>query len=212
MQLRTSAVIWRVLLSNPWSLRGSLATVKEDGVKRLRTHQLAWYEAENIPHGRRLGDFTVVMLGESRGCELNDDSYAHPGTTMKTKAAETGILFRWALDIIQDDQLASQVAYRSNLLIAGRSMQEWLELTRTGELCLTILEYQKLRDSAQRHLVHSRIARIALVPKHHFFAHLSIRAFFHGNPKAYTCFVDESGEILQAVATGPSKQTESSRI
>ena len=128
-QRRSSGVIWRVLLSNPWSLPGPASLVLESGITRLRTHQLNWYVSEAIPQDRRIGDLTLVMIGDNRGCTVGD-SHPHPGTIMKTKAAETGILFEWALDLLRSE-LGSQVPYRTDLLIAGRSMQQWLDVTRT---------------------------------------------------------------------------------
>ena len=60
----SSAVIWRVLLSNPWDISAAESTVLDLGVKKLRSHQIGWYETESIPHDRRIGDLTVVMLGD----------------------------------------------------------------------------------------------------------------------------------------------------
>ena len=207
----SSAVIWRVLLSNPWDISAAESTVLDLGVKKLRSHQIGWYETEGIPHDRRIGDLTVVMLGDKRGCTVRG-SHPHPGTTMKTKAAETGILFEWSLSLLKSE-LGARVQHSDDLLKSGRALQQWLEITRTQAFCLSMSECQRLCDCAQRHLLHSRFAGIAMVPKHHFFSHLWLPAYFQGNPKVYSCFIDESlNLILRELAANTHRARHAERI
>ena len=161
-----AAVVWRVLLSNPWNLPGSESAVLDMGVRRLRLHMVRWFQDAGIPRDRRIGDLTLTMLGAKRGCVVRGD-HPHPGTVLKTKAAETGIMFEWALNLLQSE-FGGGVQHREHLVVAGRALQRWLDITRTDSLCLSLPESQELRDCAQRHLVYSRRAMIALVPKHHF--------------------------------------------
>ena len=208
MQKWTSATLWRILLKNPWNLPGSDSAVLDLGVRRLRVHMLEYYAEAGIPPNRRIGDLTLTMLGERRGCVVRGD-HPHPGTVLKTKAAETGIMFQWTLSLLQSPVGAGVQLY-DDLLISGNALERWMQTTReTNDFCLSISECQKLCDEAQRHLIHSRKAQIAFVPKHHFFAELSVRAHFHGNPRKYNCFADEGLNMVLRELTANSHRARS---
>ena len=162
----TACTLWRVVLSNPWDLPGSDATVIDQDVRRIRLGMRQFFDDADIPHDRRIGDLTLTMLGDRRGCVVRGD-YVHPGCVLKTKAAETSVLFQYALNLLESP-LGANVKYRNHLLAACHAMKTWLEVTRTDDVCLSASACQQLVDSAQRHLIHSDRAHIAMVPKHHF--------------------------------------------
>ena len=63
------------------------------------------------------------MLGDARGCEVRDGCL-HPGSILKAKAAEVGILFEWSRKLLED--MGSELP-RVNLLVAsGDAMAAWL--------------------------------------------------------------------------------------
>ena len=131
---------------------------------------------------------------------------------MKTKAAETGILFEWALRLVQTPE-AANVPYLQPLVSAGKALDRWLQVTRTEDFCLPISACQELCDNSQRHLIHAREARIGMVPKHHFFSHLSQMAFLQGNPKMTACFTDESlNLVLRNLASATHRARQAERI
>jgi hypothetical protein len=207
-----SSVIWRVLLSNPWNLPGADGAVLETGVRMLRKDMLRHFEESHVPHDRRINDLTLKMLGEKRGCVVRGE-YPHPGGGLKLKAAECGIAFKWAISMLRKDCISSGVLYRSELLSAGLALETWLAVTRSEEICLSVPECQELVDSAQRHLLHSRRAMVAFVPKSHFFAELSLRAYRMGNPRSYACFIDEGlNLILRELAANVHRTTQDERI
>ena len=162
----SACTLWRVLLSNPWQLQGSLAVVLEAGVRRMNAHLQNFFVEHQTPHDKRLSELTLAMLGDRRGCELGGQ-VPHPGCAMKTKAAETGNLLPWALQILRE--FGAAVPFRGDLVVAGESLQQWLEVVRESEVVLDPARAQRLQDACQRHLVSSRRAMVRHVPKHDFF-------------------------------------------
>ena len=194
----TTAAIWRVLLLNPWGFVGNQDARMELCVRRLRTHLFAWYQTRGVPAEKRLGDLTLAMLGPSLGHGFGDLENPHPGCMAKSKAAETAMLMDWAIDLLRDYE---GVPYRSELLAAGVALRDWAELTARAPLRLPISSQQQLCDLALRHLTNAQRARIDLVPKHHFFAHLACASGRLGNPRAYSTFLDESLNLMLRTVT-----------
>ena len=188
-----SATLWRIVLSNPWRIRGSLECILDGCARRVSAHLSCWYVVNNIPHSRRLGELNLTMMGKRGDYSL--DAPSHAGCVMKTKAAETGDLLPWALELLQS-QAGDHVPHRSNLVIAGSSLVQWLEVCRRGSMVLTAQESQDLVAHAQRHLLHCCSAGIKFIPKHHFYAEMSLRARRLGNPKSYSCFLDEGLNLI----------------
>ena len=92
----TAAAIWRTLLANPWGLVGSFDEKISLYVRRLRLDLFEWLERCQIPQDRTIGDLTIAMLGEDKGCRFGGLT-PHPGCMLKTKATETGILMEWGI-------------------------------------------------------------------------------------------------------------------
>ena len=62
-----SAILWRVLLSNPWKIQQpNEKTLLELGARRMQADMLLWFETHKAPHGRRVGQLTLPMLGDQR--------------------------------------------------------------------------------------------------------------------------------------------------
>eukprot|EP00959_Pyramimonas_sp_CCMP1952_P166852 3487191-Pyramimonas_sp.AAC.1 len=60
---------------------------------------------------------------------------AHPGSVIKCKAAESGVLFEFALDLLR--RYVARVDLGVALLKAGEAMADWLHVTRTADIRLT---------------------------------------------------------------------------
>ena len=71
----TSAVIWRTLLSTTWNVGGSAQERLELSCRRLRADLFKWFDDTNLPHDKRLGDFTLAMLGPAQGCSPGGELY-----------------------------------------------------------------------------------------------------------------------------------------
>ena len=169
---------------------GSQDHVLSVGVRRLSADLQHWFEANDVPSDRRVALLSLKMLGDRKGCGVNDPANPHPGSNLKLKAAETGAVVPWAVDLLR--RQGRNVPCLRELQTAGEALERWLEVTREAGDVLNFRESQELRDSCQRHLINCVRAGVHLVPKHHYFAHLSLEAPRLGNPKVYSCFLDES--------------------
>ena len=130
---------------------------------------------------------------------------------MKYKAAETGSLLPWALALLRER--GDGVHCQHELLVAGAALERWLDITRTSGPVLTPALCQELRDCCQRCLVNSSRAAVHPVPKTHFFGHLSMEARRMGNPKLYSCFLDESlNQVLRSIAESSHRAHQEERI
>ena len=174
MQRWTAAIVWRVLIRNPWGYGGDSVSRREQGVKRLRMHMFEHFLTQEVPPGRRLGDLTTKMLGnEAKGLA------AHPGCELKVKAAEVHVLMEWAMVLLQKHMQV--VPFGPDLLVAGRALQEYLRIVKSAGPVLTQREHQDLMDTTIRHLTAAERALIHEVPKYHMWAHSSRRCFLlHG--------------------------------
>ena len=133
----------------------------------LREHLRAYQVAENVPHNRRFTDFTVSLLGGQP---------APQGCTMKTKAAETLDLLRWAHNLLQHH--ASVVPGAGVLLAASSALLEFFRLCKDADdVCSPALQ-QQFFDAALRCLLAMQRAGIDDVPKHHMFLHLAARTAY----------------------------------
>ena len=158
-----STILWRLLFSNPWGFRGSQQLQLELGCRRLRDDMRVYFQEFEIPAGDRLGDLTLPMLGppNPNGC------------TMKAKAAETAKLLPWALLAL--DKYGQDVAYAAELRVAGDSLARYCELLNAHGLLIPPPVQQELMSCCQRHLCNIDRAGVHLVPKHHFWMHMTHR-------------------------------------
>ena len=205
-----SAVLWRVVLQNPWGFRGNNKEVMEQCGTALETNLFNWFHQKNIPHDRRITDFGLSFLGDRLGCAV-DGELQHPGDALKLKAAEVGTLLPWVESVLHEH--GTRLPDFEHLSNAGKSLASWLQITRENGLVLPALASQGLRDAAVRHLLSCARANIAMVPKHHFFAELSKQAGSRGNPKALATWADEGLNLrLRAAAQHAHHARQEERI
>lgn len=76
-----TCVLWRVLLHNPWKLRGTISEVLETGILHLKGDLEFWQgQPENdVPNGRRIRDLTLKMLHKRGPYNLEDRLFFHKG-------------------------------------------------------------------------------------------------------------------------------------
>ena len=91
---------------------------------------------------------------------------------MKTKAAETGIVLLWTIDLLEAHRLRH---HHSDMLAAGKALREYVEIIRETPDVVPVATQQRLMDLTVEYLVRSRRAGIADVPKDHMFIHLTKR-------------------------------------
>jgi len=197
-----SAVVWRVLLANPWGFRGAKKAKLELACRQLRGHLRAWSVEAGIAAGDRLGDLTLSMLGGEPAPE---------GCMMKTKAAETGMLMPWALRLLQEYE--PHIDCADELTAAGNALVDYMAILRSQPMIMPRHKQQECLDACLRHLVNAERAGLHMVPKHHQFVHLTLRLQHHGNPRWHSTFLDESLNIvLRTVCAAAHRARMQSRI
>ena len=206
----TSAAIWRILLRKSWGFAGSETQCRDLAARRLRHHLFSWYDDKGISAERRLGDLTMTMIGDDMGCGIGAEALPHPGCAMKSKAAETQVLFEWALDLLLE---YTDIPCHAEMLAAGRALKSWVDICRGEPLLVSRASAQRLSDVATRHLLMCERAQISFVPKHHMFSHSAVRLRAMGNPRQYSTFLDESlNLLLRAVAASAHRANQAWRV
>ena len=162
--------------------------------RRLLADIHNYYKRHNIPVGDQLRKLTPKMLG----------SWKKPD--FKAKAAESGVLVRWAFDFAT--RWATRLPNGDATKEAGSVLCQWqLVIANAG----TILTDTELRNSVQlavRHCVILQFLGEKLQPKHHMWIHLCIRQKECGCCKGYHCFLDENlNSVLSACCQTAHKQT-----
>ena len=164
MQRWCSAAVWRVLLSNPWHYNGTMEQRMEMAARRLRSDLFSWYNETQVPHARRLNDFTLSMIGHSAGIQMGE-CMPHPGCAMKTKAAETAVIMDWAIDLVRKYQ--DGLTLGAELLVAGDALQKWTDVVLSQTLLADHRAQQQLLDLAVKDVLRAERAQVSMVPAHH---------------------------------------------
>ena len=121
----TSAALWRVITLNPWRFRGTFDVKLELASRRLRADMYDWFDRAEVPTSRRLSDLTISMLG-GKDTKL-DRGMPHPGCAMKTKAAETQIVFELAIDLVRR---YPDIPLGDDVMAAGIALKDWMDILR----------------------------------------------------------------------------------
>ncbi len=160
MQRWTSAAIHRILQGNPWKQAPHMR------LKMLVDEFKAWQRDENILSNRRISTLTPKMIGD-------DMPVPHPGCNLKLKGAETRVALAFCINTVR--RYIDVVPLGRPLLLAGEAMAQWLLVQDSAKLRMTPMEYQHLVDASVRHRSLCFEAQVGCLPKHHSFAHLSVR-------------------------------------
>ena len=161
--------------------------------KRLRADLFAWQEAAGIPSDRELGDLTLAMLGSDQKCGFGGGPQ-HPGGTMAPKATETVTLMGFALHLLR--KYENVLPGQESLIAAGEALDVVFSESKSEGMCVSRRGEQRIFDASKRHILLAQANGIHLVPKHHFFMEATRRMGFHGNFRAYSCFLDESLNLV----------------
>ena len=178
-------VLWRTLIDNVWKIRGNLKQQEEDGVAAAFQDLKSWYARRGVPSNLQLGQLTRSMIGSR---DLQD---------LKTKAAETGIMVGWATDLCT--RLKSHISHGEELEAAGLALLRHQVVLKENGRIMSWQARCELVDTCLRHLCLVKLAQMPLVPKHHMWVHLSLRAEVE-NPRYYSTFLDESLNSVLATA------------
>ena len=210
MERVTSASIWRIILSNPWGLRGADSRIRDQAIGLLRGNMLAWFSA-NVASDRRIGDLTEKMLGDRKECST-DGNIVHPGACLKLKAAEMHSFMLWVTELLRSP-LGDKAAYRDDLLAVLDALERWINVSKHADMVLSLAQSQALRDECQRALLHARRAMVSFTVKAHMLAEMSERAAHYGNPRFHACWHDESLNLtLRQIVSSCHKATQYERV
>jgi hypothetical protein len=111
---------------------------------------------------------------------------------LKTKAAETGVLVRWATDFCSRGRIGHMLDQGERLAAAGKCLVEYVQLLRDSPFVLKWETCDRLMFLCLKHLDLMRDTGQDFLPKSHMFVHLTQRAARYGNPRMYSCFCDET--------------------
>ena len=165
-------VFWRAIDANPWLTPGGGV---DHGVSNIKSDMDAWYDATGTRQDRRVKELTTGMLGKRGGL-------------LKTKAAETGALLPFAIQLCHIYTFRDAGALHS----AGMLLQEYMDILSSAPRQVPDQTTQLLLDKVLRHLRILQHVGVKLLPKHHLWCHLTVRIRTAGNPRAYSTFLDES--------------------
>jgi len=185
-----SEVIWNVLECNMYDATGGQDVVQEKNISQLFVDYRVWCQRENVDLSYRIGTLTRKMLGQQH---LRD---------LKTKAAETGVLVRWATDFCARNTAKFEGA--RILEEAGRALLSYMDIIRTRGRTIPWSDCQVLLDMCLRHMALMDEVPSPKAPKSHMFAHLTLRIPHWGNPRFYSTFLDESLNLTLAVVAAAS--------
>ena len=174
LQEYVSCIIWATLDSNVWDVRGPRSAVIGIGVEYVHNDMKLWFKNSDVPTSCQLGTLTAGMIGTD---------YKR---TLKTKAAETGALLKWAVDVCERFQ--NKLEHGPVLKDAGKALVEYMALLKSSPTNVPVHTCQRLLDLCLRHLDLAKIAGMDLIPKHHMWVHLTLRIRWAGNPRSYSCF------------------------
>ena len=173
VQRVSSAIAWRILLANPWGVRGSRLDQRlEAGAARLKLDLFRWQEDRQIPSGERLRDWTLSMMGERKESQHTVE-LAHPGCHMKLKGAESGLVLLWVSDLLE--RVGRNVPFAEELRLTVACLVQYLDIIRSCPMVPLPADSERLFGLMVQVNSVSKRAGVAMVPKNHFFYELTRR-------------------------------------
>eukprot|EP00959_Pyramimonas_sp_CCMP1952_P056975 1189488-Pyramimonas_sp.AAC.1 len=163
VQQYVAHVVWACLTENIFE-----AASFELRVRRVMNDIQGWCDRAGIPLSRRINNLTPKMLGTDTD------------KTIKTKAAETGALLRWAIDLCQ--RKTNHLPSGHVLYEAGSALANFIGILKAAPRVVGKESCRELVQLAVRHINLAEAAEIHVIPKHHTFVHLAVRIRFWDNP------------------------------
>ncbi len=110
--------------------------------------------------------------------------------SFKKKAAESGVVARWACDSCGRN--LSNFEGAELQFAAGKSLQDYFRMMKNAPFKLPWDDFSSLVDSRLRHLHLMELSGSPRFPKEHQFVHLTLDMRTKGNARMYSTFTDES--------------------
>ena len=188
------------LTANVYGLRGTHTEQLEGGVNKIMDDIQAWYNSEKVDASLRISDLSLSMLGSERLPSFSG------------KAAETGVLVRWATQYIRE-HAARVREHGGHMALAGPPLVRYMDLLRTSPQTPTDETCREFCKCFREHVHHLAAAGARYLPKHHAWGHMTYRIRAKGNPKYYSTFMDETlNAVISAIAQCSHRRTWTERI
>jgi hypothetical protein len=124
---------------------------------------------------------------------------------MKTKAAQTGVLLRLATAFCEE--FGEHIQRGALLAEAGRAMLEYMRIIRNNAFRVPWDQCQLLMHLCRRHLALMEACGVKFLPKAHQWVHMTSKVRTCGNPRLYSCFLDEGLNLVLALMAKASHRT-----
>ena len=148
-----------------------------------------------VDQSYQIKSLTVGMVGTN----------GRPG--MKTKAAETGTLVRWACVFCGPGQPGNRLRLGDLLHAAGECLVEYANILKTSSFNIEWDSCNRLLFLLIRHYTLMEETGQEQMPKAHLMAHLTTRIPEQGNPRYYSTFTDETLNLTLAGMASSSHRT-----
>ena len=179
--------IWRMLSANVFRVVGPESVQHTVGLRHLMNDLKRWYLRNKIPHDLRVAELSMGMIGDK----------GHPD--FGGKAAESGILVQWATDLC--GRYADDVPNGHLMRSAGEALTTYSKILKETPLVVPVAVKPRLLDCVLRHIRMLNLSDIPLLPKHHYWAHMTMQIQERGNPRFYSTFLDETlNKIVATIA------------
>ncbi len=157
---------------------------------------MVWQGRENIPAGDRVQDLVPSALGQRRKAT---NSVLHPGSVCKFKGAETWIMVRFTVWVLQKYRLEK---FHDDMLLAGQESIEPKRVVDDGRDHMDVSASQKMLDLGIGVLASLQRAKVEDAPKLHFVPHWCkrIRDVARHQPIAATTLplLTETSKLVEA--------------
>jgi hypothetical protein len=177
------AVFWQAFDADVWGVHGHLPeeAYLAQASLLLRADLFVWYRQQRLDFPDRplheMADLQLTMLGS------RDRKALH------AKAAESGTLMYFAFDMAV--RHSAVLAGGSALVDCGRGLVQYMEVTRSSSLRLSVAARQGLAEGIVRFLVYRHDAGVEWKPKAHLSSHIVQDGGHFGNPLCTGTWLDE---------------------
>jgi hypothetical protein len=153
-----------------------------------------WAWKNKIPLSYQISTLTQAMVGSG-------DS-----PVLKTKAAETAVLMRWATEFC--DEVGARLPHGEVFSAAGQCLIEYMSILKESPFKLPWATCSRLMFLCLRHLKLMQSTGNRFQPKAHMWVHMTQKCVSQGNPREYSCFLDESLNLVLAGMAASSHRSQ----
>ena len=162
-------VIVSAIDQNIYNVDGRKGEVEDITCRLLFNDYKKWCFEHHIDLSYQLQTLLPTMVGDE-GKPL-----------IKAKAAETGVLMRWAVDFCGTND-GAQLKHSGLLSVAGVALVAYIDKLKALPFVVPWNECQVLLDLCLRHIYLMTQAGCSLTPKFHLWVHMTCNIPLHGNP------------------------------